>query len=361
MTDVNESSNCFYQEPYCGSTAWFVINIITTTITLSGNLLTIGAILFSKRLSSVIANQFVFSLAVSDLLVGCSVPYHMAFYVVEHFGANKLNCLLRFVLISFACSSSICNLLFIAADRYVAIVYPLHYVRLITRKSSLVMIILGWCMSFSVAVVPLMWNDWHQAPVCELIEVIPQNYMNFVVYPMFILIWVMMLLLYSRICREATGHAKRMRSAGSCQNVAILKDSKSIQVMLMILGCFTICWLPYFVIALYARYHKEAKSALLYEIAFNLAVANSGMNPLIYAWKNHNFRAAFFTLLRCRSLNAYGSAQYVTNHVPSKKNSISNEDEFRCPSVCEQLELAEYKTDGDKNSLKSNGTVVDSV
>lgn len=129
----------------------------------------------------------------------------------------------------------------------------------------------------------------------------------------------------------------------------------------MILGCFTICWLPYFVIALYARYHKEAKSALLYEIAFNLAVANSGMNPLIYAWKNHNFRAAFFTLLRCRSLNAYGSAQYVTNHVPSKKNSISNEDEFRCPSVCERLELAEYKTDGDKNSLKSNGTVVDSV
>ncbi|KAF7265931.1 hypothetical protein GWI33_020673 [Rhynchophorus ferrugineus] len=226
----NDTWDCFEYEPYCGSTTWFVINIFTTIVALGGNLLTIGAILFSRRLNVMIANQFVFSLAVSDLLVGCSIPYHMAFYIVDHFGSGRLNCLMRFVLISFACSSSICNLLFIATDRYVAIVYPLHYARLITRKSSIVLIVIGWCLSFSIAVVPLLWNDWHRDVKCELVEVIPHNYMNFVVCPMFILIWVMMFLLYSRICREATGHARRMRSAGSSLSISTLKDSKSIQL-----------------------------------------------------------------------------------------------------------------------------------
>lgn len=64
---------------------------------------------------------------------------------------------------------------------------------------------------------------------------------------------------------------------------------------------------------------------MLYEIAFTLAMANSGMNPLIYAWKNTNFRKAFWCLLRCRNPNcpSYNNS-FITNHVPSKKNSATN-------------------------------------
>lgn len=102
--------------------------------------------------------------------------------------------------------------------------------------------------------------------------------------------------------------------------------------MLTILGCFTVCWLPYFVIAIYNRHCKRAKSGLYYEIVFNLAVANSGMNPIIYAWKNQNFRTAFLRLARCRSPNAHA---YVTNHVPSARNSMMCVD--RCASISDKL------------------------
>lgn len=45
----------------------------------------------------------------------------------------------------------------------------------------------------------------------------------------------------------------------------------------------------------------EHSSPTLYKAAFSMAIANSGMNPLIYAWKNSTFRQAFGRLLRFRS------------------------------------------------------------
>lgn len=91
------------------------------------------------------------------------------------------------------------------------------------------------------------------------------------------------------------------------------------------MGCFSICWLPYFGVLIYNRIVNSFRSHLMYEIAFTLAMANSGMNPIIYAWKNTNFRKAFWCLLRCRNPNnsSYNNS-FITNHVPSKKNSAAN-------------------------------------
>ncbi|KAJ8915753.1 hypothetical protein NQ315_004565 [Exocentrus adspersus] len=307
---------------YCGTTLWMSINISTASATVLGNSLTVSAILFSKKLSTVIANYFVFSLAVSDLLVGLSIPYHMCFYIMTDFGNSEPNCLFRFVLTAFACASSIFNLFFIATDRYIAIVHPFHYKRCITKRTALALITIGWITSFSLAVVPVVWNDWREGVKCEVINVLPNNYLKFIISPLFVLIWMMMFILYSRICKEASGHARRIRGSNSIQNILALKDTKSFQVMLLILGCFTICWLPYFVLTLYARTTRY-KSATLYEVFFNLAVANSSMNPVIYAWKNKTFRNSFVYLVKCHKPYGVSSTNFVTNHIPSKKNSVN--------------------------------------
>lgn len=72
------------------------------------------------------------------------------------------------------------------------------------------------------------------------------------------------------------------------------------------MGCFTVCWLPYFVVACAQIFQfLEESSPTIYKAAFSLAMANSGMNPIIYSWKNSNFRQAFSCLLRCKSPNNY--------------------------------------------------------
>lgn len=171
----------------------------------------------------------------------------------------------------------------------------------------------------------MFWNNWETASECEFDEVLPPWYMAGVIVPIFSTVWIFMLLLYVRICREASKHVKLLRSSFSASNDS-WSDWKSVQVrtynyreiinfiqvyspqqmVLLIMGCFSVCWLPYFVVAC-AQIFKflEESSPTIYKAAFSLAMANSGMNPIIYSWKNSNFRQAFSCLLRCKSPNNY--------------------------------------------------------
>jgi hypothetical protein len=113
---------------------WSILDCALLVIILFGNTLTILAILRTKHLFKVMSNQFVLSLATSDLFIGLTLPYHMAFYLSEEIGKNEQTCILRFVLLALGCSASLCNLIIIAIDRYIAILYPLHYCRLVTNR-----------------------------------------------------------------------------------------------------------------------------------------------------------------------------------------------------------------------------------
>jgi hypothetical protein len=113
---------------------WSILDGALLVIILCGNTIIVIAILRSKRLSKVMSNQFVLSLATSDLFIGLTLPYHMAFYLSDAIGKDKEMCILRFVLLSLGCSASLCNLIIIAIDRYIAILYPLHYCRLVTNR-----------------------------------------------------------------------------------------------------------------------------------------------------------------------------------------------------------------------------------
>lgn len=96
------------------------------------------------------------------------------------------------------------------------------------------------------------------------------------------------------------------------------------QVVLLILGCFSFCWLPYFIVACIQIFSLiDHSSPVLYKCAFSLAMANSGMNPIIYAWKNKNFRLAFGLLLRCKNPDI---AYRNDCHFPSNRQRRGGDD-----------------------------------
>lgn len=120
--------------PICTGLSWYtilwaIINAALFIFILVGNAFTIIAVRTCRRLRSLISNLFILSLAVSDFIVGLTLPYHLSFYLGSTFGNKHGLCLTRFFLIIFACCVSILTLITISIDRYIAIVYALHYRR----------------------------------------------------------------------------------------------------------------------------------------------------------------------------------------------------------------------------------------
>ncbi|XP_044270395.1 D(2) dopamine receptor isoform X2 [Tribolium madens] len=312
---------------YPGSALWITVYSIIFCVIVSGNLLTIFAIALNRRLSSVTANKFIYSLAITDLLVGLYIPYHVCFFIYKKDLDGKLPCVIMFIVPTFACSHSICKLLTIATDRYIAILYPLHYNKYMTNKVVWSLILGEWIFCGAISTVPIYWNNWEERCSCDVLRFLPKTYFIYVLTPLFGVIWITMLLVYVKIWKEAQRHTKRIRRVARMPKD--INDSKSFQVVMLTLGCFSICWMPYFIVTTYFRISDTSSQfSLLYEIAFTLAVCNSGMNPVIYAWKNSNFREAFWCLLTCHSPNnSTKKTNYITNHVPSsKKSSIGGHD-----------------------------------
>lgn len=212
---------------------WGIIDIALVIWICSGNAFTILAIACSRRLRTITSNWFVLALAMSDLLVGITLPYHLAFYMGSGLGAQHGWCLLRFFLIIIACCVSICNLIAIAVDRYVAIVYPLHYVRFVTRRVAVAVMCSGWLAGCLLGGMPMVWNNWATAAECEFDEVLPQWYVVGVMTPLFTAVWVCMLVLYVRIWAVASQQARKIARSSICaltERRPAGGDRKSVQV-----------------------------------------------------------------------------------------------------------------------------------
>lgn len=209
---------------------WSIIDGFLFISIVCGNCLTIAAVQLSRRLRSVVSNLFILSLAISDLLVGFTIPYHLAFYLDVTLGESHFVCIMKFFFNIVACCVSIWNLIAIAIDRYIAIVYPLHYSRWITRRTAITVIMIGWISGTLMGAIPLFWNNYAESTECEFDEVLPPWYMAGVVTPVFSFIWFCMLTLYWRIWREAYKHAKQLRASISGLHDSGHSDWKSVQV-----------------------------------------------------------------------------------------------------------------------------------
>lgn len=244
---------------------WSIIDGFLFVSIVAGNCLTIAAVQLSRRLRSVVSNLFILSLAISDLLVGLTIPYHLAIYLDVTLGESHLVCIMKFFFNIVACCVSIWNLIAIAIDRYIAIVYPLHYSRWITKRTATIVITFGWVSGTVMGVIPLFWNNLDTSSECEFDEVLPPWYMAGIVTPVFSLIWFCMLTLYWRIWREAYKHAKQLRASISGPHENGHSDWKSVQVGFFVqafavflaffsiwqfwtlFGCFTIFFFGIFV------------------------------------------------------------------------------------------------------------------
>jgi hypothetical protein len=111
-----------------------------------------------------------------------------------------------------------------------------------------------------------------------------------------------------------------------------------LQVVLLVLGSFSICWLPYIIVTCTILSGLcTSDTDLGYKATFTMAMVNSCANPIIYAWKKPEFRQAIKRLLHCRS----------PNRIPPPPSFImANKISFRTTGT--NVDSSEHQTTADE-------------
>lgn len=111
-----------------------------------------------------------------------------------------------------------------------------------------------------------------------------------------------------------------------------------LQVVLLVLGSFSVCWLPYIIVTCTILSGVCTRDIVLgYKATFSLAMVNSCVNPIVYAWKNPEFHQAIKRHLYCSS----------PNRVPAMPSFITeNKISFRTTGT--NVDSSEHQTTADE-------------
>uniref|UniRef100_H3AGV4 5-hydroxytryptamine receptor 7 n=1 Tax=Latimeria chalumnae TaxID=7897 RepID=H3AGV4_LATCH len=352
-----------------------LIGVVLTLITIGtvmGNTLVVISVCVVKKLRKP-SNYLLVSLAMADLSVALAV---MPFVIVTDLTGGKwlfgeIFCNIFIAMDVICCTASIMTLCVISVDRYLGITRPLTYP---ARKNGQLMakMILGvWLVSASITLPPFF--GWAQNVNKVRVCLISQDY-GYTIYSTamaFYIPMVVMLIMYYKIFRAARKSAAKHRFVGfprkkdmeavsgeefkmqalkpsnlseECaafsrllsgekRNISIFKrEQKAATTLGIIVGVFTICWLPFFILSTARPFICGVECSCipiwLERTLLWLGYTNSLMNPFIYAFFNRDLRTTYKDLLRCRYRNINRRLSAVGVHEALKINDFPLHPKF---------------------------------
>jgi len=83
-------------------------------------------------------------------------------------------------------------------------------------------------------------------------------------------------------------------------DLGVNKGQRSRRPAEFIVGCFVLCWAPFFTVYLTGAFCADCTSPVVFHVFFWLGYCNSAVNPFIYGLCSRDFRYAFTSFLRCQ-------------------------------------------------------------
>ncbi|XP_050392580.1 adenosine receptor A3 [Patella vulgata] len=279
---------------------FITINVVLIIFICSGNVLTIIAVLRTPVLQTV-PNMYVTSLAVADLLAGAVLPLQILIFIpsAKHIVNDiKYLCLFRHVTFFVSVSMSVASMMAIAVDRALYISYPLRYEQLPTTQRTWMVIVCMWIFSLLIGTMPLYYNNWEPCIECSIFRVLKMEYQVYIQTSLFVGSCILTACCYGSILRIARRQQRHIlkQTASQSSKPQLAKDLKLVKLFVLVFGVFFICYLPA-VISVAAGHLGVYVPQMVTNITVPILVLNSGMNFVVYAVKNKDFRRAFVKMI----------------------------------------------------------------
>lgn len=274
-------------------------SVLITIVASVGNFLVVLAVFLNpnKDLRSPF-NYFVANLSFADLIVGLITgPLGSVHHVLE--GLGTVNQRLKGTLhISYfiSCTASLLSLTALALDRYIAITYPLVYRTKLNPFRAFVVSVVVWIVSILLSM---------------LYFAVGYNRFRFVfVNTAVVVTFVVLIFTNSKIFRYLRAQVSQWDNLHDsteenlAKKQAIKWEKKITKTLVIVLLLFLACYLPSCICIYIINFCTNCNCVFIHwvrDIQFVLVMANSGVNPFVYAWRLENFRKAFKSILTCRA------------------------------------------------------------
>ncbi|XP_037402911.1 trace amine-associated receptor 13c-like [Pygocentrus nattereri] len=256
-------------------------------------------------------NLLILSLAVADLFVGLIVmPVNIMQLIDSCWYFGKMACTVYLLIGFVSTSASICSLIFIAVDQYIAVNDPLLYSTRSTVCKTSLLIILGWSLCLCYITMYLHFNDHllqsQISTKCdgECVLVLKYSWVIIDLVVSFLTPCSIILVMYSvifNVARRQTKAVRALKNAASHKHgvkVSNTSKTKAAKKLGIVIFVYLACWIPFYLSSFSVE--SVSSSSVVWTVFGWLQFFNSSVNPLIYAIFYSWFRKSLMYVVTCK-------------------------------------------------------------
>ncbi|XP_071802596.1 G-protein coupled receptor 52-like [Asterias amurensis] len=279
--------------------------LLTSILTISANIIVLIVFQYMKTLENM-TGVFVRSLAVADLGVGVCVLIATQSQWATDWPHEMWSCKLMGYLLAVMVAVSILSLTCVSIDRYIAIIKPLKYKSIVTKRRARIYALIVWILVLLIFLPAMFgWGGFAQSNDCKVTFDKSLQVSFCVICILIIPSLIISIFCYYHIlhaCLAQTRHIERLETLfhepDTQDTTTRIYERMLAKMFLIVISAFYFSWIPFVIQKIIEVTCQVQVNPVVSFLTAWLGFLNSFLNCIIYIIGHRSFREGFYLMLR---------------------------------------------------------------